>query len=96
MTDEFDAKPIGGDDQSDALLQNSESQQSWQIAIADPQNSGRRRLPWRSVTVCLGQTATSGIICSAGTRGLNLEGLRTLFKPMPLLTAATPAARCLT
>lgn len=74
---EFDAKLIGGDDQSDiALLQIQNPSKLTQIAIAD---SDKLRVGDFAVAVGnpfgLGQTATSGIISALGRSGLNLEGL---------------------
>lgn len=74
---EFDAKLIGGDDQSDiALLQVQNPSNLTQIAIAD---SDKLRVGDFAVAVGnpfgLGQTATSGIVSALGRSGLNLEGL---------------------
>ena len=73
---EFDAKLIGGDDQSDiALLQVQNPSNLTQIAIAD---SDKLRVGDFAVAVGnpfgLGQTATSGIVSALGRSGLNLEG----------------------
>ena len=74
---EFEAKLIGGDDQSDiALLQLQNPSNLTQIAIAD---SDKLRVGDFVVAVGnpfgLGQTATSGIVSALGRSGLNLEGL---------------------
>ncbi|EHG6068748.1 serine endoprotease DegQ [Salmonella enterica subsp. diarizonae serovar 61:z52:z53] len=79
---EFDAKLIGGDDQSDiALLQIQNPSQLTQIAIAD---SDKLRVGDFAVAVGnpfgLGQTATSGIISALGRSGLNLEGLENFIQ----------------
>ncbi len=79
---EFDAKLIGGDDQSDiALLQIQNPGKLTQIAIAD---SDKLRVGDFAVAVGnpfgLGQTATSGIIAALGRSGLNLEGLENFIQ----------------
>jgi serine protease DegQ len=79
---EFDAKLIGGDDQSDiALLQLQNATNLTQIAIAD---SDKLRVGDFAVAVGnpfgLGQTATSGIISALGRSGLNLEGLENFIQ----------------
>ncbi|EAS4139603.1 serine endoprotease DegQ [Salmonella enterica] len=79
---EFDAKQIGGDDQSDiALLQIQNPSKLTQIAIAD---SDKLRVGDFAVAVGnpfgLGQTATSGIISALGRSGLNLEGLENFIQ----------------
>lgn len=79
---EFEAKLIGGDDQSDiALLQLQNPTGLTQIAIAD---SDKLRVGDFSVAVGnpfgLGQTATSGIISALGRSGLNLEGLENFIQ----------------
>ncbi|MBZ6369930.1 MULTISPECIES: serine endoprotease DegQ [Enterobacter] len=79
---EFDAKLIGGDDQSDiALLQMQNPSNLTQIAIAD---SDKLRVGDFAVAVGnpfgLGQTATSGIISALGRSGLNLEGLENFIQ----------------
>ncbi|EDF7271932.1 serine endoprotease DegQ [Salmonella enterica subsp. enterica serovar Schwarzengrund] len=79
---EFDAKLIGGDDQSDiALLQIQNPSKLTQIAIAD---SDKLRVGDFAVAVGnpfgLGQTATSGIISALGRNGLNLEGLENFIQ----------------
>jgi len=79
---EFDAKLIGGDDQSDiALLQIQNPSNLRQIAIAD---SDKLRVGDFAVAVGnpfgLGQTATSGIVSALGRSGLNLEGLENFIQ----------------
>ena len=79
---EFDAKLIGGDDQSDiALLQLQNPTGLTQIAIAD---SDKLRVGDFAVAVGnpfgLGQTATSGIVSALGRSGLNLEGLENFIQ----------------
>lgn len=79
---EFDAKLIGGDDQSDiALLQMQNPSNLTQIAIAD---SDKLRVGDFAVAVGnpfgLGQTATSGIVSALGRSGLNLEGLENFIQ----------------
>ncbi|MFK3709973.1 serine endoprotease DegQ [Leclercia adecarboxylata] len=79
---EFEAKLIGGDDQSDiALLQLQNPTGLTQIAIAD---SDKLRVGDFAVAVGnpfgLGQTATSGIISALGRSGLNLEGLENFIQ----------------
>ena len=79
---EFEAKLIGGDDQSDiALLQVQNPSNLTQIAIAD---SDKLRVGDFAVAVGnpfgLGQTATSGIISALGRSGLNLEGLENFIQ----------------
>lgn len=79
---EFDAKLIGGDDQSDiALLQLQNATGLTQIAVAD---SDKLRVGDFAVAVGnpfgLGQTATSGIISALGRSGLNLEGLENFIQ----------------
>ena len=79
---EFDAKLIGGDDQSDiALLQVQNPSNLTQIAIAD---SDKLRVGDFAVAVGnpfgLGQTVTSGIISALGRSGLNLEGLENFIQ----------------
>ncbi|WP_338816005.1 serine endoprotease DegQ [Enterobacter hormaechei] len=79
---EFDAKLIGGDDQSDiALLQVQNPSNLTQIAIAD---SDKLRIGDFAVAVGnpfgLGQTATSGIVSALGRSGLNLEGLENFIQ----------------
>ncbi|EAA7824215.1 serine endoprotease DegQ [Salmonella enterica] len=79
---EFDAKLIGGDDQSDiALLQIQNPSKLTQITIAD---SDKLRVGDFAVAVGnpfgLGQTATSGIISALGRSGLNLEGLENFIQ----------------
>jgi len=79
---EFDAKLIGGDDQSDiALLQLQNPTGLTQIAIAD---SDKLRVGDFAVAVGnpfgLGHTATSGIVSALGRSGLNLEGLENFIQ----------------
>ncbi|MBB3324749.1 serine endoprotease DegQ [Atlantibacter sp. RC6] len=79
---EFDAKLIGGDDQSDiALLQLQNATNLTQIKVAD---SDALRVGDFAVAVGnpfgLGQTATSGIISALGRSGLNLEGLENFIQ----------------
>lgn len=79
---EFEAKLIGGDDQSDiALLQLQNASNLTQIAVAD---SDKLRVGDFAVAVGnpfgLGQTATSGIISALGRSGLNLEGLENFIQ----------------
>lgn len=79
---EFDAKLIGGDDQSDiALLQLQNASNLTQIAVAD---SDKLRVGDFVVAVGnpfgLGQTATSGIVSALGRSGLNLEGLENFIQ----------------
>ncbi|WP_257438751.1 serine endoprotease DegQ [Enterobacter hormaechei] len=79
---EFDAKLIGGDDQSDiALLQVQNPSNLTQIAIAD---SDKLRVGDFAIAVGnpfgLGQTATSGIVSALGRSGLNLEGLENFIQ----------------
>ncbi|MED5642677.1 serine endoprotease DegQ [Enterobacter bugandensis] len=79
---EFDAKLIGGDDQSDiALLQVQNPSNLTQITIAD---SDKLRVGDFAVAVGnpfgLGQTATSGIVSALGRSGLNLEGLENFIQ----------------
>ncbi|POT99085.1 MULTISPECIES: serine endoprotease DegQ [Enterobacteriaceae] len=79
---EFEAKLIGGDDQSDiALLQLQNATGLTQIAVAD---SDKLRVGDFAVAVGnpfgLGQTATSGIISALGRSGLNLEGLENFIQ----------------
>ncbi|MDF7759087.1 serine endoprotease DegQ [Kosakonia cowanii] len=79
---EFDARLIGGDDQSDiALLQLQNPSNLTQIAIAD---SDKLRVGDFVVAVGnpfgLGQTATSGIVSALGRSGLNLEGLENFIQ----------------
>lgn len=79
---EFDAKLIGGEDQSDiALLQVQNPSNLTQIAIAD---SDKLRVGDFAVAVGnpfgLGQTATSGIVSALGRSGLNLEGLENFIQ----------------
>ncbi|HEY3591574.1 MAG TPA: serine endoprotease DegQ [Buttiauxella sp.] len=79
---EFDAKLIGGDDQSDiALIQIQNASGLTQIAIAD---SDKLRVGDFAVAVGnpfgLGQTATSGIVSALGRSGLNLEGLENFIQ----------------
>ncbi|MDY0971256.1 serine endoprotease DegQ [Siccibacter turicensis] len=79
---EFDAKLIGGDDQSDiALLQLQNPSKLTQIAVAD---SDKLRVGDFAVAVGnpfgLGQTATSGIVSALGRSGLNLEGLENFIQ----------------
>ena len=79
---EFDAKLIGGDDQSDIpLLQVQNPSNLTQIAIAD---SDKLRVGDFAVAVGnpfgLGQTATSGIVSALGRSGLNLEGLENFIQ----------------
>ena len=79
---EFEAKLIGGDDQSDiALLQLQNATNLTQIVIAD---SDKLRVGDFAVAVGnpfgLGQTATSGIISALGRSGLNLEGLENFIQ----------------
>jgi serine protease DegQ len=95
---EFDAKLIGGDDQSDiALLQVQNPSNLTQIAIAD---SDKLRVGDFAVAVGnpfgLGQTATSGIVSALGAAASIWKGWKTLSRPMPQSTAVTPAERCLT
>ena len=80
---EFEAKLIGGDDQSDiALLQLQNASNLTQIAIAD---SDQLRVGDFVIAVGnpfgLGQTATSGIVSALGLSGLNLEGLENFIQP---------------
>ena len=79
---EFEAKLIGGDDQSDiALLQLQNATGLTQIAVAD---SDKLRVGDFAVAVGnpfgLGQTATSGIVSALGRSGLNLEGLENFIQ----------------
>lgn len=79
---EFEARLIGGDDQSDiALLQLQNPTGLTQIAVAD---SDTLRVGDFAVAVGnpfgLGQTATSGIISALGRSGLNLEGLENFIQ----------------
>jgi len=79
---EFDAKLIGGDDQSDiALLQLQNATNLTQIKVAD---SDMLRVGDFAIAVGnpfgLGQTATSGIISALGRSGLNLEGLENFIQ----------------
>lgn len=79
---EFEAKLIGGDDQSDiALLQLQNPTNLTQIAIAD---SDKLRVGDFVIAVGnpfgLGQTATSGIVSALGRSGLNLEGLENFIQ----------------
>lgn len=79
---EFEAKLIGGDDQSDiALLQIQNPSNLTQIAIAD---SDKLRVGDFVIAVGnpfgLGQTATSGIVSALGRSGLNLEGLENFIQ----------------
>ncbi|RCW97189.1 MULTISPECIES: serine endoprotease DegQ [Kosakonia] len=79
---EFEAKLIGGDDQSDiALLQLQNASNLTQIAIAD---SDQLRVGDFVIAVGnpfgLGQTATSGIVSALGRSGLNLEGLENFIQ----------------
>lgn len=79
---EFEAKLIGGDDQSDiALIQLQNATGLTQIAIAD---SDKLRVGDFAVAVGnpfgLGQTATSGIVSALGRSGLNLEGLENFIQ----------------
>ncbi|WP_230353585.1 serine endoprotease DegQ [Lelliottia sp. WAP21] len=79
---EFDAKLIGGDEQSDiALLQIQNPSNLTQITVAD---SDKLRVGDFAVAVGnpfgLGQTATSGIISALGRSGLNLEGLENFIQ----------------
>ena len=79
---EFDAKLIGGDDQSDiALLQLQNATNLTQIKVAD---SDTLRVGDFAVAVGnpfgLGQTATSGIVSALGRSGLNLEGLENFIQ----------------
>ncbi|WP_318374893.1 serine endoprotease DegQ [Enterobacter sp.] len=79
---EFEAKLIGGDDQSDiALLQLQNATNLTQIAVAD---SDSLRVGDFAVAVGnpfgLGQTATSGIVSALGRSGLNLEGLENFIQ----------------
>lgn len=79
---EFEAKLIGGDDQSDiALIQIQKASGLTQIAVAD---SDKLRVGDFAVAVGnpfgLGQTATSGIVSALGRSGLNLEGLENFIQ----------------
>ncbi|EOJ6001365.1 serine endoprotease DegQ [Cronobacter sakazakii] len=79
---EFDAKLIGGDDQSDiALIQLQNASNLTQIQIAD---SDKLRVGDFVVAVGnpfgLGQTATSGIVSALGRSGLNLEGFENFIQ----------------
>ena len=79
---EFEAKLIGGDDQSDiALLQLQNPTNLTQIAVAD---SDTLRVGDFAIAVGnpfgLGQTATSGIVSALGRSGLNLEGLENFIQ----------------
>ncbi|MBJ3814887.1 serine endoprotease DegQ [Shimwellia pseudoproteus] len=79
---EFDAKLIGGDEQSDiALLQLQHPQNLTQIHVAD---SDALRVGDFAIAVGnpfgLGQTATSGIVSALGRSGLNLEGLENFIQ----------------
>ncbi|WP_318366518.1 serine endoprotease DegQ [Enterobacter sp.] len=79
---EFEAKLIGGDDQSDiALLQLQNPSNLTQIAVAD---SDTLRVGDFAIAVGnpfgLGQTATSGIVSALGRSGLNLEGLENFIQ----------------
>ncbi|AFJ45485.1 serine endoprotease DegQ [Shimwellia blattae] len=79
---EFDARLIGGDEQSDiALLQLQNPQRLTQIKVAD---SDSLRVGDFAIAVGnpygLGQTATSGIISALGRSGLNLEGLENFIQ----------------
>ncbi|EOG5375138.1 serine endoprotease DegQ [Cronobacter turicensis] len=79
---EFDAKLIGGDDQSDiALIQLQNASNLTQIQVAD---SDKLRVGDFVVAVGnpfgLGQTATSGIVSALGRSGLNLEGFENFIQ----------------
>jgi len=79
---EFEAKLIGGDDQSDiALLQLQNPSNLTQIAVAD---SDTLRVGDFAIAVGnpfgLGQTATSGIVSALARSGLNLEGLENFIQ----------------
>ncbi|CCJ77822.1 Outer membrane stress sensor protease DegQ,serine protease [Cronobacter muytjensii 530] len=79
---EFDARLIGGDDQSDiALLQLQNASNLTQIQVAD---SDKLRVGDFVVAVGnpfgLGQTATSGIVSALGRSGLNLEGFENFIQ----------------
>ncbi|EKK4081459.1 serine endoprotease DegQ [Cronobacter dublinensis] len=79
---EFEAKLIGGDDQSDiALIQLQNASNLTQIQVAD---SDKLRVGDFVVAVGnpfgLGQTATSGIVSALGRSGLNLEGFENFIQ----------------
>lgn len=79
---EFDAKLIGGDDQSDiALIQLQNASNLTQIQVAD---SDKLRVGDFVVAIGnpfgLGQTATSGIVSALGRSGLNLEGFENFIQ----------------
>lgn len=79
---EFDARLIGGDDQSDiALLQLQNAAGLTEINVAD---SDKLKVGDFAVAVGnpfgLGQTATSGIVSALGRSGLNLEGLENFIQ----------------
>ncbi|WP_227318019.1 serine endoprotease DegQ [Cedecea davisae] len=79
---EFDAKLIGGDDQSDiALIQLQNATGLTEIKVAD---SDKLKVGDFAVAVGnpfgLGQTATSGIVSALGRSGLNLEGLENFIQ----------------
>ncbi|MFB5745170.1 serine endoprotease DegQ [Cedecea sp. S5-13] len=79
---EFDAKLIGGDDQSDiALIQLQNASGLTEIKVAD---SDKLKVGDFAVAVGnpfgLGQTATSGIVSALGRSGLNLEGLENFIQ----------------
>lgn len=92
---EYDAKLIGRDEQSDiALLQVADVKNLTAVKMAD---SDKLRGGDFAVAVGnpfgLGQTATSGIISAlAGA----WKDWRTLSRPTPLSTGATPVVRWLT
>ncbi|EOI3502677.1 serine endoprotease DegQ [Cronobacter dublinensis] len=79
---EFEAKLIGGDDQSDiALIQLQNASNLTQIQVAD---SDKLRVGDFVVAVGnpfgLGQTVTSGIVSALGRSGLNLEGFENFIQ----------------
>lgn len=79
---EFDAKPIGHDEQTDiALIQISGAKGLTQVKVAD---SDQLKVGDFAVAIGnpfgLGQTATSGIISALGRSGLNLEGLENFIQ----------------
>ena len=79
---EFDARPIGHDEQTDiALIQISGAKGLTQVKIAD---SDQLKVGDFAVAIGnpfgLGQTATSGIVSALGRSGLNLEGLENFIQ----------------
>lgn len=93
---EFDAKLIGGDDQSDiALLQLQNATNLTQINVAD---SDALRVGDFAVAVGnpfgLGKPPPPGLSPRWAAAVSIWKGWKTLFRPTPRLTAAIPAARC--